>query len=80
MVRDPNNEKNLLGIYDCGDGLHPSPEGYKKMVEAIDKLELFTLNFNNEPKLSGNEIMNNDKFTLNNDEIDAKHGKKNLRS
>ena len=47
-VRDPNNEKNLLRIYDCGDGLHLSPEGYKKMVEAIDKLELFTQDFNKE--------------------------------
>ena len=45
-VRDPNNERNLLNMYDCGDGLHPSPEGYQKMVEAIDNLELFTRDFN----------------------------------
>ena len=48
VIRDPNNERNILNIYDCGDGLHLSPEGYKKMVEAIDNLELFTREFNKE--------------------------------
>ena len=28
---------------DSGDGLHPSPEGYKKIVESISNLRLFTL-------------------------------------
>ena len=42
VVRDPQNEQNLLNIYDSVDGLHPSPEGYKKMVDAIEDLDLFT--------------------------------------
>jgi len=28
-----------------GDGLHPSPKGHEKMVEAINNLELFTKTF-----------------------------------
>ena len=28
--------------YDCGDGVHPGIEGYKKMVEGIGNLTLFT--------------------------------------
>ena len=42
VVRDPQNEQNLLNIYDSVDGLHPSAEGYKKMVDAIEGLDLFT--------------------------------------
>ena len=42
IIKDPNNETNLLNEYDSGDGIHPSPEGYIKMVQAIDNLELFT--------------------------------------
>jgi hypothetical protein len=26
----------MLGIYDCGDGLHPSDLGYCKLGDAID--------------------------------------------
>lgn len=43
VVKDPNDETKLFDEYDSGDGLHPSPQGYKKMVEAIDDLKLFTL-------------------------------------
>ena len=42
VVRDPQNEQKLLNIYDSVDGLHPSAEGYKKMVDAIEDLDLFT--------------------------------------
>ena len=47
-VADPNNEEVLNSIYDCGDGLHPSPEGYEQMVTAIEDLDLFKkeANFN----------------------------------
>lgn len=41
VMRDPANEQNTLAVYNCGDGLHPSPAGYQKMAEAID-LSLFT--------------------------------------
>lgn len=43
VVKDPNDETKLADEYDSGDGLHPSPQGYVKMVEAIDDLNLFTL-------------------------------------
>lgn len=39
-VRDPAAPTQLLAAYDSGDHLHLSPEGYKKMGEAID-LALF---------------------------------------
>lgn len=39
-VRDPAAPTRLLAAYDSGDHLHPSPDGYKKMGEAID-LSLF---------------------------------------
>ena len=42
FIKDPNNETCLLKEYDSGDGIHPSPEGYIKIVQAIDNLELFT--------------------------------------
>lgn len=42
VVRNPDNELNLLSVYDCGDGLHPSPQGYQRMVDAIENLDLFT--------------------------------------
>lgn len=35
VMRDPANPRNLLPAYDSGDGLHPSPMGYKAMGEAI---------------------------------------------
>ena len=35
LMRDPANPGNLLPAYDSGDGLHPSPVGYKAMGDAI---------------------------------------------
>src|SRR5689334_7249990 len=34
-LRDPDKPTQMLGIYDCGDGLHPSDLGYCKMGDAI---------------------------------------------
>ncbi len=39
-VRDPERPTQMLPIYDCGDGLHPSDLGYCSMGDAID-LALF---------------------------------------
>ena len=39
-LRDPKRPTEMLPIYDCGDGLHPSDLGYCKMGDAID-LALF---------------------------------------
>ena len=39
-VRDPAKPTQLLPAYDSGDHLHPSPDGYQKMGEAVD-LALF---------------------------------------
>ena len=39
-LRDPEHPTQMLPIYDCGDGLHPSDLGYCKMGDAID-LALF---------------------------------------
>jgi len=41
MVRDRQNPSKMLPLYDSGDSLHPSDEGYKKMGSSID-LSLFT--------------------------------------
>ena len=38
----------MKDIYNSGDGIHPSPEGYERMVQAIDDLTLFT----KEPKFT----------------------------
>jgi lysophospholipase L1-like esterase len=35
-IRDPERPTQMLGIYDCGDGLHPSDIGYCKLGDAID--------------------------------------------
>jgi lysophospholipase L1-like esterase len=35
VVRDPQHPDKLLSAYDCGDHLHPSPDGYKAMGQAI---------------------------------------------
>jgi lysophospholipase L1-like esterase len=35
-IRDPEIPTQMLGIYDCGDGLHPSDLGYSKLGDAID--------------------------------------------
>jgi hypothetical protein len=37
---DPRHPTQMLPIYDCGDGLHPSDRGYCAMGDAID-LALF---------------------------------------
>ena len=42
FIKDPDDETKMKEIYDSGDGIHPSPEGYKRMVQAIDDLSLFT--------------------------------------
>jgi lysophospholipase L1-like esterase len=39
-VRDPGSPTQLLPAYDSGDHLHLTPDGYKKMGEAVD-LSLF---------------------------------------
>jgi len=39
-MRDPVRPDRLLPRYDVGDALHPSPEGYRAMAEAIP-LDLF---------------------------------------
>jgi lysophospholipase L1-like esterase len=39
-LRDPERPTQMLPLYDCGDGLHPSDLGYCKMGDAID-LALF---------------------------------------
>ena len=41
-MKDPNDETKLYSYYDSGDGLHPSPEGYQRIAQAIDNLDLFT--------------------------------------
>lgn len=35
VMRDPARPERLLPRYDMGDGLHPSPAGYRAMAEAI---------------------------------------------
>jgi lysophospholipase L1-like esterase len=39
-LRDPERPTQMLGKYDCGDGLHPSDLGYNALGDAID-LALF---------------------------------------
>jgi lysophospholipase L1-like esterase len=39
-LRDPERPTQMLPLYDCGDGLHPSDVGYCKMGDVID-LALF---------------------------------------
>lgn len=40
MMRDPVDPHKLISTYDSGDHLHPNPDGYRHMGEAID-LRLF---------------------------------------
>jgi lysophospholipase L1-like esterase len=35
LMRNPTHPGNLLPAYDSGDGLHPSPAGYKAMGDAV---------------------------------------------
>ena len=39
-VRDPNDPTRMLAKFDRGDHLHPNPDGFKAMADAID-LNLF---------------------------------------
>jgi lysophospholipase L1-like esterase len=34
-LRDPRDPSRLNPAFDCGDGLHPSPAGYRRMAEAV---------------------------------------------
>ena len=43
FIRDPDNHNKIFNLYDCGDGLHPNEEGYQRMIQAIDNLDIFTL-------------------------------------
>lgn len=35
VLRDPQHPERLLPAYDCGDHLHPGPEGYKALGDAV---------------------------------------------
>jgi lysophospholipase L1-like esterase len=35
LMKDPSRPNYLLPAYDSGDGLHPSPAGYKAMGSAV---------------------------------------------
>ena len=41
FVKDPKNPEKMLSKYDNGDGIHPSPEGYRRMVQAIENVDIF---------------------------------------
>lgn len=68
VMKDPNEEKNLLIDYDSGDGIHPNSNGYKNMASAFDDLSLFTRepNFNIYDYLEKIEIIDKEgiKFKL----------------
>ncbi len=40
VVRDPTNADLMLPVFNCGDGIHPSPRGYYQMGKSIS-LDLF---------------------------------------
>lgn len=69
IIRDPNDETKIYSEYDCGDGLHPSPQGYQAIVQAIDNLELFTREPNFDEKIKEIRIIDKKgiKFILNYD-------------
>ena len=50
FIRDPDNHNKIFNLYDCGDGLHPNEEGYQRMTQAINNLDIFTL----EPDFNSN--------------------------
>jgi len=35
IMRDPEHPERLLSAFDSGDGLHPSPAGFRVMAEAF---------------------------------------------
>ena len=37
VLRDPENPSAFLPIYDSGDHLHPSKEGYQRMAQEVTK-------------------------------------------
>jgi lysophospholipase L1-like esterase len=39
-LRDPYAPRRLASDYDCGDHLHPSDRGYRKMAHTIDLSDL----------------------------------------
>src|ERR1700722_15014877 len=41
-LRDPARPDHLAAVYDSGDHLHPSPDGYRAMAAAIP-ISLFSL-------------------------------------
>ena len=41
MIRDSKDIDKIIDIYNSGDGAHPNSEGYKKMVEAFNNLQIF---------------------------------------
>ena len=38
-MQDPENPVNMKELFDCGDGLHPSAQGYVQMAEAVNLTE-----------------------------------------
>jgi lysophospholipase L1-like esterase len=40
VMRDPANPDLMLPLFNCGDGIHPSPAGYYAMGKSVD-LRLF---------------------------------------
>ena len=58
VMKDSSGTK-MNASYDSGDGLHPSPAGYKAMADAID-LNLFTrtANFESENTVSSYNVKN----------------------
>jgi lysophospholipase L1-like esterase len=64
VTKDPNDEKKLFYLYDSGDGLHLSPDGYIRMVDAIDNLKLFTLDPNFEVEKYVTELVAENKVAI----------------
>ena len=45
FIRDPNDVTKMYNAYDSGDGIHPNPKGFQRMVKSIIKLQIFTKDF-----------------------------------